>query len=392
MNITDENQMLAEIARLVAAMRQPVPSGWGPYEYLFSSGEFRHLEHLLAQAPELADFANRRTCYLGTGGIGLSVDQLARWLVTHASANSASAAMVALRSFLECTHIPCRFVYGLVGVTAQTQVSITDQVSIIPFTMSDLKPSMHTNDSWAPIARMTGGIALDVMYPKTIVAGSDPAASQAGVQMFQETFAYLERVRLCLGLVKPSPSAVVIETYLVPDNPGISSATTNRSRYTADWIEPVLYSDADGARAAEILALVSGSSEKLRTRLQVALRRFQTGMAKIPAVDSAIDLGIILETIYLPDSNAELTYRLRVRAAKLLGRDAGERRELMKRVGKVYDVRSTAVHSGVLPSKSNIPGLASVEEVIRYGYKLAADSIIEVMKRKIDDWDEFVAS
>jgi hypothetical protein len=89
----------------------------------------------------------------------------------------------------------------------------------------------------------------------------------------------------------------------------------------------------------------------------VILHRFQVGMADMSSVDSAIDLGIILESLFLPDQGAELSYRLKMRAGKLLGQTVDERETLSRHFGKLYDIRSTAVHTGELPRKPNLVGL-----------------------------------
>jgi hypothetical protein len=56
---------------------------------------------------------------------------------------------------------------------------------------------------------------------------------------------------------------------------------------------------------------------------------------------------IALESLMLADqTQGELSYRLRLRVARLLGRDGESRREIAKRVGDLYGIRSKIVHSG----------------------------------------------
>lgn len=63
--------------------------------------------------------------------------------------------------------------------------------------------------------------------------------------------------------------------------------------------------------------------------------------------EAFILFAIALETLVLPDSSTqELTYRLRVRAAHLLGHDANARKEISQLIGHLYNVRSRIVHSG----------------------------------------------
>ena len=57
--------------------------------------------------------------------------------------------------------------------------------------------------------------------------------------------------------------------------------------------------------------------------------------------------AIALETLILPESDSqELTYRLRVRVAHLLGKDRSRRAELSSTIRDLYKIRSKIVHSG----------------------------------------------
>jgi hypothetical protein len=56
--------------------------------------------------------------------------------------------------------------------------------------------------------------------------------------------------------------------------------------------------------------------------------------------------AIALESIMLPKGDRELSYRLRIRTAHLLGRTASERRGISKEIGALYGIRSNIVHNG----------------------------------------------
>lgn len=57
---------------------------------------------------------------------------------------------------------------------------------------------------------------------------------------------------------------------------------------------------------------------------------------------------IALETLMLPDSDSELNYRLRLRAARLLANSLAERERYKRMVRDLYGIRSKIVHSGLL--------------------------------------------
>src|ERR1044071_6231152 len=154
MDLLHRSAISAEVARLARALCRPVSSGWGPYEYLHACHEIDQLRDLLsAETLALADFIETRTINLANGGAGMGIRQLDRWLIERAAVTSAEQAVDELVTFVNADQIDCTFIYGLVGVSVNHPVPITDDVSIIPFNQSQLKH--QTKDNLAPIARMS---------------------------------------------------------------------------------------------------------------------------------------------------------------------------------------------------------------------------------------------
>ena len=114
-------------------------------------------------------------------------------------------------------------------------------------------------------------------------------------------------------------------------------------------------------RAFKQLANFTGRDSLFR-----AIDRLGRSRLATHPVDRAIDLGIAIEIMLMHDqsqSNTEITYKIGSRAAWLLGSDAEERAEVFEKVKQLYAARSTAVHSGVLPSKSKVD-LEEADEVV----------------------------
>jgi hypothetical protein len=215
------------------------------------------------------------------------------------------------------------------------------------------------------------------------------------LSMRQNAFAILELVRLLLGLVKPSPSVPVINTALLPDDLPIRQsffASSDMQPLSLIHFEDYKLTLEDGVKCQAIVAQYDHLPEVLRTRLLIAINRLHSGMARYGTVDGAIDLGIALEALFLPDANAELTYRLKIRGGHLLGGNAQERLRIGRELEKIYHVRSTAVHSGTLPRRPGIDGFASVTDLILHGYSLLARSVVRVMEQRITDWDSYLLS
>jgi hypothetical protein len=101
-------------------------------------------------------------------------------------------------------------------------------------------------------------------------------------------------------------------------------------------------------RAAELLA-THGSElqEQIVTSIQWAGRATADRWGGSRSEEVFLLYAIALESLILADHDtAELTYRLRLRVAHLLGSDTTSRREVFDSVGRLYRIRSKLVHNG----------------------------------------------
>lgn len=99
-----------------------------------------------------------------------------------------------------------------------------------------------------------------------------------------------------------------------------------------------------------------------------AIDRLGRSRLAVHPVDRALDLGMAAEIVLMHDqsrSNTEITYKIASRAAWLLGEGADQRAEIFEHFKQLYAARSTAVHSGILPSKSKIDLDVADEQVGR---------------------------
>ncbi len=138
------------------------------------------------------------------------------------------------------------------------------------------------------------------------------------------------------------------------------------------------------AEGSRLLSNWLDLSEERRMELRVPMQRLNSAMRRPSQVDSAIDLGIALESIFLPDGRGALTFRLRVRAARWLGSTPGERRRLSTVVGELYAVRSKAVHEGRAPDRVH---QRETRELLEEGYELTARALLALITKGAPDWD-----
>jgi hypothetical protein len=104
-----------------------------------------------------------------------------------------------------------------------------------------------------------------------------------------------------------------------------------------------------------------------QTRQDVALNRYMRGSATQNPGDALLEYTIGLEATLLPSKfEGELGYRLRVNAAWLLGEDAAQRREIARKIGRAYNLRSALVHGLKVPKPSDLVGGAEdAKQILR---------------------------
>ena len=133
----------------------------------------------------------------------------------------------------------------------------------------------------------------------------------------------------------------------------------------------------------------SGDKEKL----QIAIDRWIKSKTSQADIDCMIDLGIALESLYLPKNNREqLTYQFRFHASKYLGKDIEHRKDLLEEFKNIYTCRSTAVHGGTLKETVTIKKVpTSISLFIEKAQDLCRDSILKILKDgKFPDWENLI--
>src|SRR5262249_29386363 len=91
-----------------------------------------------------------------------------------------------------------------------------------------------------------------------------------------------------------------------------------------------------------------------------------------------------LEALLLNDSKTELTYRLSMRVAHLLGVDAASRREIFEDMKDFYDVRSAVVHGSKIKPKhqTRMEQSEMLREIVRKTLLAVLPVVAEGMTRE----------
>lgn len=96
----------------------------------------------------------------------------------------------------------------------------------------------------------------------------------------------------------------------------------------------------------------------------ISLRRFNDSLTRFRYDDKLIDMVIAFEALlFKSGENNELLYRLKIRTAKLLRKEYSKRVDLIKKLTKIYKLRSSIVHGGKYKIDYNLIG--ECEDILR---------------------------
>jgi Apea-like HEPN len=111
----------------------------------------------------------------------------------------------------------------------------------------------------------------------------------------------------------------------------------------------------------------------MRDVLRHAIDRLNWAKRRDSVVDRAIDLGIALEMLLLHDikPKSELSFRLAINGAKLLGGSSSKQKDAFRILRKAYELRSNAVHEGQLDAKNVANSQSHIDDAIALGAKIA---------------------
>jgi len=135
--------------------------------------------------------------------------------------------------------------------------------------------------------------------------------------------------------------------------------------------------------ADQIVEKMSSLKPDLHSKLKISIDKLNGYSSGADVVESAIDLRICLESIFLNDGNKDqLRHTLALRAARFLGEGEGisERSRILKVIKNAYDLTSTMVHSGERPNKD----LRPLDEAAQ----LAKMAILKILDQNEINWQE----
>lgn len=283
---------------------------------------------------------------------------LLRWLLWRAERKGPRRATKDLSRFLALARTPGYRVLALDGIEPPSPIWFGRGVALVPIAwLPDSLPkrSLQTQRhipivgqlQWTARAALIGRERVSPQaYP---TAPSELSVDGRGVQ------ARLNEILRWLTLVGPSAPVAVASWWqpacwvpfgTVESWHGMSLGGMPPSNIYA-------FSETDRLLAKRVVSLLSRLRADHLVRFAIPLERLNSAIRQPTQEGSAIDIGTALESLLLSDnenSQGELRFRTALRGAWLVGRNTDERIQLHRLLSQVYDLRSSAVHTGAIRS------------------------------------------
>jgi Apea-like HEPN len=243
----------------------------------------------------------------------------------------------------------------LYGITLQNNISLSDQISFETLTddkvITLLDLGLITSDSFGAGIDFANrpprtAIVTKFFIPKTVRGDADnpEPLNNAVLELWnRSTIAETTAIELLILIQGTAITPIGSLTNALGATNG--GSRLQRNAIANAWAIPSINLTAEAAQKFhQLWPIVSDSSKKSRHFLAIALRRFALAMSRPALDDKLIDLMICAEALFLPDGNAELTFRLAHRAALLLGDNPKHQKEIFDFFKAAYGKRSTIVH------------------------------------------------
>ena len=154
-----------------------------------------------------------------------------------------------------------------------------------------------------------------------------------------------------------------------------------------DWWKVKAFEPAEAAEVRRLYEEWGAFSGTNRDHLELSLGRLvsseRRNVGRFRHEDRVLDIAVALEVLF-GLQGGELTHKLSVRAAHLLGDSREERIAVYKSVQRLYQVRSRIVHGG----RSRRDGRqTNTEETVKDAYRIGRAALLKILARgSFPDW------
>jgi len=347
------------------------------------------LKQFLRTDLAIASTFDDKMFYTGNGGTRISLDLLIQWLLKRVNEKDSRTAADNLEQYLATWEVPGHDVLILSGISLSSPVDLANGIKLFPF--DHLANSFRK--SWIQGSTMGGtGFAMPILEKAVLTCPTNMKRKENGHPEFNAKFSELDQARQWLTLVGPSCPLLLAYWWEPEEWVPLAGMTGSISSQIQDVMHGPgrKFDEKDIEKAKEIFGVISTIGDDLKMKLAIPLNRLNQAIRRMQTIDSAIELGIALEALFFDagQKSSELSFKLRLRGAWLLGATPERRKEIMATLDDLYECRSSAIHSGTL---EGIKTRKPKDELLKEGCCLIAQAI-ELIARKgcFPNWNELV--
>ena len=188
-----------------------------------------------------------------------------------------------------------------------------------------------------------------------VVVGDHKVESTSALSNFRRVQISFETILTTLRLFKAEPIVMTPIFEVRKDVFGGTGAYGTRTPLLKPYGSPCKLNDGDLEELDRLLHVVNPAVSRLSRSLAVCLRRIGFANTRMSVEDRLLDIMMALEALVLTDSGkpedrGELSFRLALRLARFLGKDAGDMQRIFSLAKKAYGLRSKVIHGGQLES------------------------------------------
>lgn len=357
-----------------------------------------HVDSAMDSVPEIIDLTNLRQRSLGTS----QSYKLHKFLLASAltrrtfDLGSASQAVQEVLYLVDKNITYPRIVMILAGVETPSIIELPQGAALV--SLNDLKtPSwmkeFFDKKLW-PLSRSFEPVAPSAALVMRVPFGPVFTDQEAIDPSFPEQeLDFLRALVNCIALAAEGPIAIV-KAWFEDDDPRLPLLTSGVAfsdpRWGSSAAAPYV---VDPERIKKVISDYTNFEDR-KDAVHTALSRLAGAWEGWHREERAIDLGLALEAVLMytpgrnPD-NSEISYKIGLRAAWVLGETPDDRMAIFQQSRHLYRYRSEAAHSGLI--KTKLDTWRNVDNEIEAGIVLVGRIIAAVLAHKSwPNWNELV--